>query len=550
MSCEFESRYLIILLFYYILIALSVLGHTFGMFNNIMEIDAMQYASMSREMLRNGFFLSLFDNGKPYLDKPPLIFWVTSMIFKVFGASNFTYRLPSLFFSFITIYSTYQFSKLFYSKRVAISSALILSSCITWIIINGDVRTDIYMIGPMMLGIWKIVDYFKSKKRSSMILGSIAIAFAMMGKGPLGLVIPILILFVNLIYNKEINKISDKEFFLGFTFFTISLLPMSIGLYKQFGFNGLEFFYWTQSFGRITGESGWSNNTGSLYLFTVFLYSFLPWTFLFLEAFITKTKQIVNNEKPIEIISYSGFIIPLIILSFSNYKLPHYIYCVMPFASILTAVRVDTFLNSVKFKKVYFLQLFLILILITFTFIVSFFINPKMNIIFYLLLTTTVVSLISYIKVRNNFYKFFILHVIGGLILSLNVNLGVLLPILSFQSESEAANFIKKRLGEGSHIILYKQDEGAKSRSFNFYLNTNTQYIETLENLIKELKLNNSFIFTNKAGYEEIIQNFNEVNLLEDFEHYRISKITGKFINSKTRNSTLKKKYLLQVGKV
>ena len=54
-----------------------------------------------------------------------------------------------------------------------------------------------------MLGIWKIVDYFKSKKRSSMILGSIAIAFAMMGKGPLGLVIPILILSVNMIYNKE-----------------------------------------------------------------------------------------------------------------------------------------------------------------------------------------------------------------------------------------------------------------------------------------------------------------------------------------------------------
>jgi 4-amino-4-deoxy-L-arabinose transferase-like glycosyltransferase len=74
------------LLFYYILLALSLVGHTFGMFNNILEIDAMQYASMSREILRNENFIFLFDNGKPYLDKPPLIFWVTSLIFKVFGA--------------------------------------------------------------------------------------------------------------------------------------------------------------------------------------------------------------------------------------------------------------------------------------------------------------------------------------------------------------------------------------------------------------------------------------------------------------------------------
>ena len=550
MSCKLDPQYIKNLFFYYFLITLSILGHTFGMFNNILEIDAMQYASMSREILRSENFLFLFDNGKPYLDKPPLIFWVTSLVFKFFGASNFTFRLPSLIFSIMTIYSTYQFANIFYSKRIAISSALILSSCITWIIINGDVRTDIYMIGPMMLGIWKIIDYFEFKKRSSMILGAIAIAFAMMGKGPLGLVIPVLILSINLIYRAEINKILDKEIFLGLFFFSITLLPMSIGLYRQFGLNGIEFFYWTQSFGRITGASSWSNNTGSFYLFNVFLYSFLPWTFLFLEAFIIKTKQIFSYEKPIEIISYSGFIIPLIILSFSNYKLPHYIYCVMPFASVLTAIRLDSLLKSLKFKKVYYLQLFLISTLSILIFIVAFLLNPKINIVFLLLLLALFVIFVLSLRMQNNFYKFFTSHIIGGLILSLNINIGIFLPLLSFQSESEAANFIKKKSGEGSSIILYKEKEGAKSRSFNFYLNSETQYITTMEKLKKELKNNKSFIFTNEAGYQEILQNFKEIYLLKDFEHYRISKITANFINNNTRNSTLQKKYLLQVGKV
>ena len=519
------------------------------MFNNILEIDAMQYASMSREILRNENFIFLFDNGKPYLDKPPLIFWVTSLIFKVFGASNFTYRLPSFLFSIMTIYSTYKFSNIFYSKRVSISSVLILSSCITWTIINGDVRTDIYMIGPMMLGIWKIVDYFELKNRSSLIFGAISIAFAMMGKGPLGLVIPVLIIFANLTYKKEINKVLDKEIFLGLTFFSITLIPMSIGLYKQFGLNGLEFFYWTQSFGRITGESSWSNNTGPLYLFNVFLYSFLPWTFLFLEAFITKTKQIFRKENPVEIVSYFGFIIPLIILSLSNYKLPHYIYCVMPFASVLTAVRVDSFLESVKFKKIYLSQLFLIITLIVIISIVTFFINIKFHTVLVFSFIALIGLVVSYFKIKNNFYQFYMLSIIGGIILSLNINIGIFLPILSFQSESEAAIFIKKRSGEGSDVILYKQNEGAKSRSFNFYLDTNTQYIDTIENLNKVLKQNNSYIFTNEAGYQEIIQNFKEVQLLKNFEHYRISKVTTKFINSGTRNSTLQKKYLLQVRK-
>ena len=155
----------------------------------------MQYASMSRELLRGDNFLFLFDNKTPYLDKPPFIFWITALFFKFFGASNFTYRLPSLIFMVITIYSTYKVSNIFYSKRISILSALILSSSLSWIIMSGDVKTDIYMISPMMLGLWKLIQHLKTKSLNSLIIGSIAIGFAMMGKGPLGLVIPVSIIF-------------------------------------------------------------------------------------------------------------------------------------------------------------------------------------------------------------------------------------------------------------------------------------------------------------------------------------------------------------------
>ena len=61
----------------------------------------MQYASMSREILRNDNFLHLFDNGEPYLDKPPLIFWVTALFFKLLGPSDLVYRLPSIIFTLL-----------------------------------------------------------------------------------------------------------------------------------------------------------------------------------------------------------------------------------------------------------------------------------------------------------------------------------------------------------------------------------------------------------------------------------------------------------------
>ena len=42
----------------------------------LIDIDAAQYASMSREMAGSGNYLQLYDLGKDYLDKPPLLFWL------------------------------------------------------------------------------------------------------------------------------------------------------------------------------------------------------------------------------------------------------------------------------------------------------------------------------------------------------------------------------------------------------------------------------------------------------------------------------------------
>ena len=161
----------------------------------------MQYASISRELLRGDNFLHLFDNGHPYLDKPPLIFWVTALFFKLFGPSDFIYRLPYILFTLILIYSTYRFSRLYYSEKISQVAAIILASSEAILIMNSDVRTDIYMSAPMMTAIWQLSTYFHFHRLKNLIVGCVAIALAMMGKGPLGLVIPLSVLIVDLIFN-------------------------------------------------------------------------------------------------------------------------------------------------------------------------------------------------------------------------------------------------------------------------------------------------------------------------------------------------------------
>ena len=54
----------------------------------LIDIDAAQYASMSREMASTGNYLQLYDLGADYLDKPPLLFWLSSLSIQLFGVHD------------------------------------------------------------------------------------------------------------------------------------------------------------------------------------------------------------------------------------------------------------------------------------------------------------------------------------------------------------------------------------------------------------------------------------------------------------------------------
>jgi 4-amino-4-deoxy-L-arabinose transferase-like glycosyltransferase len=90
-----------------------------NLFLDIMKVDAAQYASISLEMLRNHSYLEVKDLQNDYLDKPPLLFWISSLSLGLFGICNFAYKLGAFLMLLLSLYSVFKFSALFYDKKVA-----------------------------------------------------------------------------------------------------------------------------------------------------------------------------------------------------------------------------------------------------------------------------------------------------------------------------------------------------------------------------------------------------------------------------------------------
>src|SRR6187549_2480350 len=62
---------------YTLFLGLILVGYFLNLFIDVMEIDAAQYAAIAREMADTGNYLQVYHRGQDYLDKPPLLFWIS-----------------------------------------------------------------------------------------------------------------------------------------------------------------------------------------------------------------------------------------------------------------------------------------------------------------------------------------------------------------------------------------------------------------------------------------------------------------------------------------
>jgi hypothetical protein len=527
---------------------------------NIMDVDAAQYASMSREMLRSGNYLHIYDTGIEYLDKPPFLFWISALSMKIFGINNFAYRLPSFLFALLAILSTYKLARLFYNEKTALLSALILATSQGFFLMNHDVRTDTILMGCVAFSIWQLAAWYQTNKMFHFILGSVSIGLGMMTKGPIALLVPCFGFFSHFLLQRNFKAFLKWEYILAILIIGILLIPMSWGLYDQFdlhpnkivngktGVSGLRFFYWTQSFGRITGESVWNNGAGISFLLENMLWSFLPWILFFIAALVWQIKNILQQKitinKTAEAICIGGFILTYLSLGMSKYQLPHYIFVGFPFAAIITAVYLNhLFYDNQEskwlkvFTNVHVVIFSLLWIAIILLLKIPFESIHALFFIFAILLFVLMIYFFIKIKDFKNKLIFSCLFTIIGLNLFLNA--AIYPALLEFQNGSYLGRYIRKNHINPNNVFTYQFEV---MRSIHFY---SDGFVREQKN-IDSIK-SGEFIITTEEKLKELLNAQLNFSILKTGEDFTITRLSLIFLNPKTRKSVVTKYALIKI---
>ncbi len=528
-----------------IILFLSLIVLTRGLFIDVTR-DSGKYASIAKEIYIHGNWINLTIHGEPYLQKPPLMFWLSALSYYLFGISNCSFKLPILLFSLAGLYFTYRLGKNLYNKYIGILSAIMLLFSEFFLLYNMDIHTDSMLLPLVTFSLWQLSEYIQQNKTKYLIGASVGIGLAMLTKGPVGAVIPAFATGTHLLMKKNYKQFFDPRWLIVFCIVFIIITPTLLSLYRQFGINGIKFYFWTNNIGRVTGQY-MGTNTDYLYFFHTLLYMLLPWSLFFYYAAFNEFRRLFNKKfRASEYFTLGGIWIFFIILSISRSKLPNYIYAITPLMTITTAKWMYFAIKKRQSKMFCFLkisQTITEIIIWSLILVISVYLFPADKVFTWII---TGVFFFFYIlfKLKIKMKESPLLNsILVMLALAFFLNFHVFPEIYSQQAVPRAARLFNQISQSDDKLYNYQYSQ----YELFFYGRGEVGQINNQAELEQTMKCGNAWIFTNEEGLSEIKNDPSRFpsDSIISFRHVLLNK-GFRYINPKTREESKENMYLLQ----
>jgi len=235
----------------------------------------------------------------------------------------------------------------------------------------------------------------------------------------------------------------------------------------------------------------------------------------------------------------AGFILPFIALSTSQYKLPHYIFPLYPFAALLSAeFLVETFRSqNLFFRRISNIASFLPLIVsIALCAVLLFWVFDTPSVLRYLFLPIALISIWAYFQ-KNRLYGILFSLALVSALTNIVLNTHFYPLLLKYQKGSELA-FLAKSLGANKENTAYYKNF---SFSFDYYMQSAVPVRGGMDAIEKE----DRYLFSSEEGYLEMQNAHLPIDTAIQFLSYPITELSPQFLNPKTRESTLVPMYLV-----
>jgi hypothetical protein len=281
-------------------LAIGLIAVTFGVGGyGFYEPHEGHFAGVAREMVLRSDWITPTLNGAPYLNKPPLLYWLTATSTAIVGFTEFAARLPLAIAGWLGVAIAWKWSRELWNPAAGRIAALMLCVATGWFIFTHQLLIDV-LLSTLLLAIsyclWRLV--WNGRWLYFLAL-YVLLGLAILAKGPFALVFPVAGC-VGLILERQNWKIVQKlRLVQGLVVTLCVIFPWTLAVEKANpGF--LNYFLLNENIKRIA-DTRWPPDY-EVSKVSVFAYLAItavwcvPWTLLLPQAFQTAWQDWTQRE--------------------------------------------------------------------------------------------------------------------------------------------------------------------------------------------------------------------------------------------------------------
>ena len=157
----------------------------------LFEPDESRYAEIPREMIQHGDWITPRLQGEPYLEKPPLLYWLTAVSFQLFGVHDWAARLPTALAVHGCILVLYFVGRRGFGEATAFRGALMLCLAPGFMSIGRLLLIDGVLTFCTTLALFSAFEAVRGTRLrwSWWLLSAVACGLGVLSKGPVALVL-------------------------------------------------------------------------------------------------------------------------------------------------------------------------------------------------------------------------------------------------------------------------------------------------------------------------------------------------------------------------
>jgi 4-amino-4-deoxy-L-arabinose transferase-like glycosyltransferase len=306
----------------------------------LLGADEPRYAQVAREMLQRHDWVTPTLWGSPWLEKPPLYYWMAVIAYKTAGGvHDWAARMPSVVLTAAMVFFIYFWARRY--KGMQLDAALITAAAAMVVGFSRGASMDMALTATFTIAMLSWFGWYAQRSRWWLLGFYFFLALATLAKGPVAVFLASAIVVIFAALRREWFLLLRTLWPAGILLFLVVALPWYVAVQRA----NPEFFrvFILQHNLERYASDLYRHSQPFWYYIPVTLLGLVPWVAFVIAAAVDAVRdwrfsiEQPAGQEDLRLFLMVWFLFPVLFFSISRSKLPGYILPSIPAAAILLA---------------------------------------------------------------------------------------------------------------------------------------------------------------------------------------------------------------------